>query len=589
MEAMAVSPPPLIRGGLTTIQQPSLTLIKGFNRNLTIASSSLPCPTAVSTRKTHVAPEETNKLRQHDPLRSKGQLSPQASAQNRHYEKNSFLSPEANNRSRTQNSRSRCRLSIQASVQNSLSETQNSPSVPLPSHQKIQPLPQLQDYIQPLPQHINPLLHSQYFHPTYGFWLSDSDMVAQNTAMDINDPSSHTQTYFHRAGPRYHVAFTPEEVGAAIVTCGGLCPGLNTVVRELVDALWYQYGVRQIHGIQGGYRGFYSCNTLTLNPHLVDGWHRSGGTKLGTSRGGFDLVKIVDAIEHRGLNQIYIIGGDGTMRGAVAIYEEVRRRGLKVSVVGIPKTVDNDVGIIDRSFGFQTAVEKAQEAVNAAHVEAESTPNGMGLVKLMGRNAGHIAVHATLGSRDVDCCLIPEVPFFMDGPGGLLDFIEQRLNENGHCVLVVAEGAGQELMESASIAKERDMSGNPLLQDIGLWLGKRLKDWWKSKHPNELFALKYIDPTYMIRAVPSNATDTSYCTLLAHSALHGAMAGYTGFVAGPINGRFCYIPLDLVAKTQHTVDVNNHTWAWVKSVNNQPDFIRLENDKEEDNATTHNY
>ena len=233
------------------------------------------------------------------------------------------------------------------------------------------------------------------------------------------------------------------------------------------------------------------------------------------------------------------------------------------------------------SFGFQTAVEKAQEAINAGHVEAESTPNGIGLIKLMGRNAGHIAMHASLGSRDVDCCLIPEVPFFLEGSGGLFEFVEERLKENGHCVIVVAEGAGQELMERADNANhEKDLSGNPALQDIGLWLGRKLKDWWKRTHLKELFAVKYIDPTYMIRAVPSNAADTEYCTLLAHSALHGAMGGFTGFVAGRINDKFCYIPLSLVAKSQHLVDVKNHVWSWLKSVNNQPDFIVSDSDIE---------
>lgn len=226
-------------------------------------------------------------------------------------------------------------------------------------------------------------------------------------------------------------------------------------------------------------------------------------------------------------------------------------------------------------------MEKAQEAINAGHVEAESTPNGIGLVKLMGRNAGHIAMHASLGSRDVDCCLIPEVPFFLEGPGGLFQFVEDRLKANGHCVIVVAEGAGQELMERVDMANpEKDLSGNLALRDIGLWLEKKLSDWWKSTHPKELFAIKYIDPTYMIRAVPSNAADTEYCTLLAHSALHGAMAGYTGFVAGRINGKFCYIPLPLVAETQHLVDVKNHVWNWLKSVNNQPDFVVSDADKE---------
>mgnify|MGYP002775870525 FL=1 len=208
-------------------------------------------------------------------------------------------------------------------------------------------------------------------------------------------------------------------------------------------------------------------------------------------------------------------------------------------------------------------------------------------MKLMGRNAGHIAVHASLGSRDVDCCLIPEVPFFLEGPGGLFEFVEGRLKENGHCVLVVAEGAGQEFLEQANKASaEKDLSGNLALHDIGLWLGKRLKDWWKSKHPKELFALKYIDPTYMIRAVPSNASDTEYCTLLAHSALHGAMAGYTGFVAGLLNGKFCYIPLEMVPNSQHVVDVTSHVWNWLKSVNNQPDFIVPSEDVLENNQTT---
>eukprot|EP00249_Psilotum_nudum_P021756 c28232_g1_i2 orf=361-2001(-) len=452
----------------------------------------------------------------------------------------------------------------------------NSVPISVPSEQTICRLFHVQDHVQDLRTYVSPLVHSRFFHPNVNFWLTETDMVAQNIVVDINDPSP-SQTYFHRAGPRYQVIFAPGEVRAAIVTCGGLCPGMNTVIREIVYGLWHQYDVKDIKGIKSGYRGFYTEKPMPLCPELVDNWHKQGGTCLGTSRGGFDLDKIMDAIEKQRLNQIYIIGGDGTIRGAVKVFEEVRRRGMKVIVVGIPKTVDNDVGIIDRSFGFQTAVDAAQAAIGAAHTEAESTPNGVGVVKLMGRYAGHIAVHATLSSRNVDCCLIPEVPFFMDGPGGLLEFVNQRLKEHGHCVIVVAEGAGQDLIERTELVK--DASGNLLLGDIGVWLTNKLKQWWKRTHEAGAFSCKYIDPTYMIRAVPSNATDTSYCTLLAHSAIHGAMAGYTGFVAGPVNGNFCYIPMGVVADTQHLVDVNSHTWAWVKSVNNQPDFIREDVDK----------
>lgn len=294
---------------------------------------------------------------------------------------------------------------------------------------------------------------------------------------------------------------------------------------------------------------------------------------LETSRGGFDLVKIVDAIERQGYNQVYIIGGDGTMRGAVKIFEEIRRRKLNIGVAGIPKTVDNDVGIIDRSFGFQTAVEMAQQAINAAHVEAESAVNGIGLVKLMGRSTGHIALYATLSNRDVDCCLIPENKFYLEGKGGLFEFLEQRLKLNGHAVLVVAEGAGQDMIPRTEAQKEeRDESGNPVFLDVGAWLKSELKTWWAREHPGELFTVKYIDPTYMIRAVPANSTDSLYCTLVAHSSIHGVMAGYTGFVSGPINGNYGYIPVEEVAEAKNEVNTRDHKWAWVRSVTNQPDF-----------------
>lgn len=263
------------------------------------------------------------------------------------------------------------------------------------------------------------------------------------------------------------------------------------------------------------------------------------------------------------------------MRGAVKIFEEIRRRKLNIAVTCLPKTVDNDVGIIDRSFGFQTAVEMAQQAISAAHVEAESAVNGIGLVKLMGRSTGHIALYATLSSRDVTCCLIPENEFYLEGEGGLFEFLEKRLEVDGHAVVVVAEGAGQDMIPRTEAQKEeRDESGNPVFLDVGGWLKSELKKWWNRDHANELFAVKYIDPTYMIRAVPANATDNLYCTLLAHSAIHGVMAGYTGFVTGPINGIYAYIPLDEVAKAKNEVDTKDHKWAWVRSVTNQPDFVR---------------
>nr|CAE75963.1 OSJNBa0016O02.24 [Oryza sativa Japonica Group] len=361
---------------------------------------------------------------------------------------------------------------------------------------------------------------------------------------------------------------------------------------ELVVGLRELYGVRDVFGVAAGYRGFYGpdADHARLDLAAVDDWHKKGGTVLKTTRGGFDLNKIVDGIVARGYTQcltsntfyhdyillkVYAIGGDGTMRGAVAIFNEFKRRGLNISITGIPKTVDNDIGIIDRSFGFQTAVEIAQQAIDAAHVEAVSAVNGIGLVKLMGRSTGHIALHATLSSRDVDCCLIPEVDFYLEGKGGLFEFLYERIKQKGHAVVVVAEGAGQELIPRTDDQKrEQDESGNIVFLDVGPWLKSELGKWWKREHPSELFTVKYIDPTYMIRAVPANATDNLYCTLLAHSAIHGIMAGYTGFVPGPINGNYSYIPLEDVAVAKNPVDVNDHKWAWVRSVTNQPDFMK---------------
>lgn len=432
-------------------------------------------------------------------------------------------------------------------------------------------VPHLTDYLPELPTYPSPLKYNPAYTTGRHYFVASDDVVARNVVTSLKSPGE--GSHFRRAGPREKVYYKSEDVRACIVTCGGLCPGLNTVIREIVCGLWNQYGVQDIIGIEGGYRGFYARNTVPLNPKVVNDIHKRGGTILGTSRGGHDTTKIVNSIEDRGINQAYIIGGDGTQKGAAAIFEEVRKRGLKVSVVGVPKTIDNDIAVIDRSFGFDTAVEEAQRAINAAHTEADSVNNGIGLVKLMGRHSGYIAMYATLASRDVDLCLIPEVPFHLEGEGGLYEFVEKRLQENGHMVIVVAEGAGQELMEESLNA--RDASGNQLLSDVGLWISQKLKDHY-SRAKKQSLNLKYIDPTYMIRAIPSNAADNVYCTLLAQSGLHGAMAGYTGFTVGPVNGRHCYIPISRVTERPNRVNIADRMWARLLSSTNQPAFIDAE-------------
>ncbi|KAF5182820.1 Atp-dependent 6-phosphofructokinase [Thalictrum thalictroides] len=434
----------------------------------------------------------------------------------------------------------------------------------------LEDVPHLTDYIPDLPTYSNPLQDNPAYSVVKQYFVNTDDTVAQKIVVHSNSPRGR---HFRRAGPRQRVYFESDEVHACIVTCGGLCPGLNTVIREIVCGLYHMYGVNKVLGIEGGYRGFYARNTVPLTPKVVNDIHKRGGTILGTSRGGHDTSKIVDSIQDRGINQVYIIGGDGTQKGASVIYEEIKRRGLKVAVAGVPKTIDNDIPVIDRSFGFDTAVEEAQRAINAAHVEAESFENGIGIVKLMGRYSGFIAMYATLASRDVDCCLIPESPFYLEGPGGLYEFIERRLKESGHMVIVVAEGAGQELLaESMRSMDQQDASGNKLLQDIGHWISQKIREHF-TRGKKMAITLKYIDPTYMIRAIPSNASDNVYCTLLAQSAVHGAMAGYTGFTVGPVNGRHAYIPFQCVIETQNKVVITDRMWARLLSSTNQPSFL----------------
>ncbi|XVF25067.1 hypothetical protein REPUB_Repub13aG0181700 [Reevesia pubescens] len=434
----------------------------------------------------------------------------------------------------------------------------------------LEDVPHLSDYIPDLPTYPNPLQDNPAYSVVKQYFVNVDDTVAQKIVVEKD---SQRGTHFRRAGPRQKVYFESDEVHACIVTCGGLCPGLNTVIREIVCGLYNMYGVTRVLGIEGGYKGFYARNTIPLRPKVVNDIHKRGGTILGTSRGGNYTSKIVDSIQDRGINQVYIIGGDGTQKGASVIFEEIRRRGLKVAVAGIPKTIDNDIPVIDKSFGFDTAVEEAQRAINAAHVESESVENGIGFVKLMGRHSGFIAMYATLASRDVDCCLIPESPFYLEGPGGLFEYIEKRLKENGHMVIVVAEGAGQEfLSENIHTTDQQDASGNKQLQDVGLWVSQKIKEHF-SKKQKMTINLKYIDPTYMIRAVRSNASDNVYCTLLAHSAIHGAMAGYTGFTVGPVNGKHAYIPFHRITERQNKVVITDRMWARCLSSTNQPSFF----------------
>ena len=377
---------------------------------------------------------------------------------------------------------------------------------------------------------------------------------------------------FTPAGPRRKIFFDPSKTRAGIVTCGGLCPGFNDVIRGLVMELHFLYGIRKIHGFCNGYQGFipkYGRPVVDLTPQNVSQINEQGGTILGSSRGSQSPIDIVDCLERMGINLLFVIGGDGTLRGAHGIHEEIAKRELKISIVGIPKTIDNDISFIDQSFGFQTAFSVASEVIRAAHVEAKASPNGVSLVKLMGRHSGFIACYAALAHNDANFVMIPEVPYPLDGNNGFLPWLVQRVRNAGHAVVVVAEGAGQEyLIESST---EKDASGNTRLGDIGLLLKNRISQEF-SMNDLEL-NLKYFDPSYSIRSVKANSFDSVYCLRLAHNAVHAAMAGYTDVVVSRWHGRFVLVPIPMAVKNRHQVDPYGDLWFSVLESTGQPPWF----------------
>mmetsp|Transcript_28567 Transcript_28567/g.47558 ORF Transcript_28567/g.47558 Transcript_28567/m.47558 type:complete len:541 (+) Transcript_28567:49-1671(+) len=391
----------------------------------------------------------------------------------------------------------------------------------------------------------------------------------------VRKPNQKPFTYAYvRAGPRKESHFDPEKVNAAIVTCGGLCPGLNNVIREIVNTLCQCYGISgKVYGIQGGYRGFYdfeNYHPVELTPELVANIHHEGGTVLGSSRGGFDLEKILAFLNSRKISCLFVIGGDGTHRGAFRIHEGCMEKGLNVAVAGIPKTIDNDVDYIDRSFGFESAVEAAQTAIRSAKTEAIcNMPNGVGIVKLMGRSAGYIAAHATMSSGDVDLCLVPEVPIVLDGEKGCLPHIMRRVKEQGYAVIVVAEGAGEDVL---GVSAETDESGNKKLPPIGDFMKKQVESYFKEH--GDVATVKYIDPSYTVRSVPANASDSLYCMQLGQNAVHGAMAGFTGFSVGLCNNRMVYLPIpQLVSTSPRSMNPHGRTWERILAITRQPNTV----------------
>ena len=411
----------------------------------------------------------------------------------------------------------------------------------------------------------------------YNFLLGDERIIIDDSLEtwkrcreENNLPDS-----FELAGPLKQIFFCPDKVKAAIVTCGGLCPGLNDVIRSLVMILHYHYKVRTVLGIRYGYQGMTwekGGTAVPLTPDLVKDIHTRGGTFLGSSRGTQNTVEVVDFLQRRDIRILFTIGGDGTIRGALDIAKECSARNYKASIIGIPKTIDNDIAYIDRSFGFLSAVEKAKEVIDAAHAEARGAENGIGLVKLMGRHSGYIAAQASLASGEANVVLIPEIPFDLEGPKGLLQWLKKRLEDSRHALIVVAEGAGQDLFATEKQTLGCDPSGNKRLADIGLLLKERITDYLSHEKINS--TLKYFDPSYLVRSTRANAADSMFCFELAQNAVHAAMAGKTCMIAGTWHNSFVNIPMELAVSRRKILDPEGPEWFAVVENTGQPPVFK---------------
>jgi 6-phosphofructokinase 1 len=419
---------------------------------------------------------------------------------------------------------------------------------------------------------LSPVPLSKRLGPNF---VDDSQRVAIEVEYrDTPDRAVAAPLGFEKAGPRERIFFDPENTRVGIVTCGGLCPGINNVIRAIVLELHYRYRIRSIFGIPYGFEGLdprSGLSPIPLRPKEVSHVHRHGGSFLGLARGHSDISDLVDGIQHLGIDVLFAIGGDGTLKGAHRIHEEITRRRLRIAVVGIPKTIDNDVAFVDETFGFETAVEVARNIIDAAHTEALGARNGVAVVKLMGRDSGFLAAAAALASMEVNFCLVPEVPFELNGEHGFLNVLEQRIRKSGHAVVVVAEGCANQLIPADG---ERDASGNVRYAsgsaDVGPYLREKISAHFKAA--NLPLILKYIDPSYIVRSVPANAVDAIFCDSLGRNAVHAAMAGKTDVVIGRSHRVFTHVPLSLATWERRKIDPAGDVWRAVLETTGQPEF-----------------
>ncbi|MFC1493255.1 ATP-dependent 6-phosphofructokinase [candidate division KSB1 bacterium] len=428
------------------------------------------------------------------------------------------------------------------------------------------------------PQYPSPLNLSTVYGDGIGNFVPEDSKVRFQVELIKGQEGQEGQEniFFEKSGPLQKIYFKPEKTKAAIVTCGGLCPGINDVIRSIYLELFHNYKVRDVYGIKYGYLGMNPARgeiPVKLTSEFVEQIHKMGGSALGSSRGNEDPVQMADFLDSEGIDILFCIGGDGTLKGANAIYEAVTKKKFNISIIGIPKTIDNDIMYVWKTFGFSTAVEKASEVLDCAHVEAQGAPHGISLVKVMGRDSGFIASAATLASQEVNFTLIPEISFELEGEKGFLNALHERLLSRKHAVVVVAEGAGQDLIRGGNLGE--DASGNVRYKDIGLFLKDKILEYFKEK--DFPVTLKYIDPSYIIRSVAANGDDSLFCNSLGRAAVHAGMSGKTDMLVGIWHNSFINVPISLCVRERKKIDPESAMWQGVLESTGQPHYFRNDN------------
>jgi 6-phosphofructokinase 1 len=375
-------------------------------------------------------------------------------------------------------------------------------------------------------------------------------------ARDLNQVKKRFNRYL-LAEPSSTLFWDPKEVRAAIVTCGGISPGVNCCIREIVHMLEI-YGVEKVYGVKKGYKGVTdeSC-WMKLRLANIENIHLYGGSYLISGRGHEEAKEIGKMLMKKKINHLYLIGGHGTFRGAGQIQAFLEASDYMCSIVGIPTTIDNDIPYLDSCFGFRTVVAEATAAIQAAFVEATGVPRGVGIVKLLGRKSGFVSLFSTTASGVVDLALLPEMQTIE--LGRVIRHVKSLIDQKGFAVIVVTEGCVFGTDEPYDCA--------------GILLKNKLNE--HSTHKQLNWTIKYIDPSTQIRAVPANAYDAVFCSMLAHNAVHAAFSGYTGVTSARCNDRYVLLPANLIGETpRKQVNLAGRWFLRMVMITGQPQFYQ---------------